>query len=139
MSLFNTGAAADGVGMYFITTVPTELSETGKEALARYEAQYGQATENHVFVPTVDAVNLVFSAIETVAVQEDDGTLHVGRQALRDALYATKGLEGLAGPLTCDQFGDCRAGSYRIMRLDEPDAGLEGLLSNIVYTFTMEP
>ncbi len=139
MSLFNKGMAADGVGMYFVATVPTELSETGREALAKYEAQYGEAFENRVFVPTVDAVNLVFDAIETVAVQEDDGTLHIGRQALRDALYATEGFQGLAGPLTCDQFGDCRAGRYHITRLDEPDAGLEGLLSNAVYTFTMEP
>jgi branched-chain amino acid transport system substrate-binding protein len=36
-----------------------------------------------------------------------DGTLHIGRQQLRDALYATKGFKGLTGTINCDDFGDC--------------------------------
>jgi branched-chain amino acid transport system substrate-binding protein len=36
-----------------------------------------------------------------------DGTLYIGRQALRDALYATRGYKGLTGTLTCDAYGDC--------------------------------
>ncbi len=36
-------------------------------------------------------------------------TLLVGRQALRDALFATTGLEGVTGTITCDAFGDCGA------------------------------
>jgi hypothetical protein len=41
-----------------------------------------------------EPVNLLLTAIETVAVQEEDGTLHIGRQVLRDALYATSGYRG---------------------------------------------
>jgi branched-chain amino acid transport system substrate-binding protein len=54
-----------------------------------------------------DAANMVFAAIEKVAVQDTDGTLHIGRQALRDALYATKDFPGLTGNLTCTPTGDC--------------------------------
>jgi branched-chain amino acid transport system substrate-binding protein len=54
-----------------------------------------------------DAANMVFAAIEKVAVQDQDGTLHIPRQALRDAMYATKDFAGLTGNLTCTPTGDC--------------------------------
>jgi branched-chain amino acid transport system substrate-binding protein len=54
-----------------------------------------------------DAVNMVFAAIEKVAVQDEDGTLHIPRKALRDAMYATKDYKGLTGNLSCTPTGDC--------------------------------
>jgi len=54
-----------------------------------------------------DAANMVFAAIEKVAVQDEDGTLHIPRQALRDAMYATKDFKGLTGNLNCSPTGDC--------------------------------
>src|SRR5215208_3319337 len=54
-----------------------------------------------------DATNMIFAAIEKVAVQDADGTLHIGRQALRDAMYATKDYKGLTGNLSCTPTGDC--------------------------------
>jgi branched-chain amino acid transport system substrate-binding protein len=54
-----------------------------------------------------DAANMVFAAIEKVAVQDEDGTLHIPRQALRDAMYATKDYKGLTGNLSCSSTGDC--------------------------------
>jgi branched-chain amino acid transport system substrate-binding protein len=54
-----------------------------------------------------DAANMVFAAIEKVAVQDEDGTLHIPRQALRDALYGTKDYKGLTGNLSCSPTGDC--------------------------------
>jgi len=54
-----------------------------------------------------DAANMIFAAIEKVAVQDEDGTLHIPRQALRDAMYATKDFKGLTGNLTCTPTGDC--------------------------------
>jgi branched-chain amino acid transport system substrate-binding protein len=54
-----------------------------------------------------DAANIIFAAIEKVAVQDEDGTLHIPRQALRDAVYATKDFKGLTGNLTCTPTGDC--------------------------------
>jgi branched-chain amino acid transport system substrate-binding protein len=50
---------------------------------------------------------MIFICVEEVAVQDEDGTLHVGRQAMRDCLYSTAGYQGITGTLTCDDFGDC--------------------------------
>ena len=54
-----------------------------------------------------DGAMMLLAAIEKVAVQDDDGTLHIGRQALRDALYATADFDGVTGKLNCNEFGDC--------------------------------
>ena len=54
-----------------------------------------------------DAANMVFAAVEKVAVQDPDGTLHINRQALRDAMYATTNFPGITGNLTCTPTGDC--------------------------------
>jgi branched-chain amino acid transport system substrate-binding protein len=40
----------------------------------------------------------------------------------------------LTGKLACDRFGDCGPDSFKVVRLDDPAAGIEGLMSNIVYT-----
>jgi branched-chain amino acid transport system substrate-binding protein len=50
---------------------------------------------------------MIFAAIEKVAKKAPDGTLYIGKQKLRDALYATKNLKGLTGNLSCDSYGDC--------------------------------
>ncbi len=54
-----------------------------------------------------DAAMLVFAAIEKAAVQDEDGTLHIPRQALRDAMYAIANFPALTGNLTCSPTGDC--------------------------------
>jgi branched-chain amino acid transport system substrate-binding protein len=78
---------------------------------------------------------MLFDAIEAVAVQDTAGTMHIGRQALRDALYTTAGFQGLTGSLTCDEYGDCGVARFHVVRLDDPAAGLEGLAANVVYTY----
>jgi branched-chain amino acid transport system substrate-binding protein len=124
-----------GTGMYF--TAPATPEGPAYDALfSRYEARYG---EQPVLTPyrahTHDATNMLLDAIEAVAIQEKDGTLHIGRQALRDALFATSGYQGLTGSLTCDEYGDCGAIRLKVLRLDDPAAGLEGLATNVVYKY----
>ncbi len=124
-----------GVGMYF--NAPVKPQGPAYDAfVSRYELKHGEppaVTPYHAH--TYDAVNLLLDTIEAVAVQETDGTLHIGRQALRDALYATAGYQGLTGSLTCDEYGDCGVARFQVMRLDDPVAGLEGLAGNVVYTY----
>jgi hypothetical protein len=52
---------------------------------------------------------MVLSAIEQVAIIQTDGTVNIGRQALRDTLYATQDFDGITGNLNCNEFGDCAA------------------------------
>jgi len=72
-----------------------------------YKDKYGSDTLSVFHAHAFDATNMLFACIEEIAVAEDDGTIHVGRQALRDCLYATSGFSGLTGTLNCDQYGDC--------------------------------
>ena len=77
------------------------------EFLPAYQEKYGTEPTAPFHPHAYDATNIVLDAIEEVAQQGSDGTLLIGRQALRDALYATSGYEGVTGTLTCDEFGDC--------------------------------
>ncbi len=125
-----------GVGLYLVT--PTLPESPAHDAyLARYQARYQEPPVPIYHATTYDAANLLFNAIEAVAVQDANahGTLHIGRQALRDALYATSGHQGLTGSLTCDEYGDCGVARFQIVRLDDPAAGLDGLGANVVYSY----
>ncbi|HRO91205.1 MAG TPA: branched-chain amino acid ABC transporter substrate-binding protein [Promineifilum sp.] len=77
------------------------------EFLPMYEADYGTAPTAPFHAHSFDATNMLLNAIEKVAQQDADGNLLIGRQALRDALYDTSGMEGITGTLTCSEFGDC--------------------------------
>jgi branched-chain amino acid transport system substrate-binding protein len=134
---FVKSVARDGVGMYVAGPAPLETPAFNELALA-YKARYGEVPHTVSFIYAYDAANLLLNAIETVAVRERDGTLHIGRQALRKALYAISDFEGVTGPLTCDEFGDCSATRFVIVRLEDPTAGIEGLISNVIYTYKAE-
>jgi branched-chain amino acid transport system substrate-binding protein len=77
------------------------------EFLPAYEEKYGTEPTAPFHAHAWDATNMILDAVEEVAQVGDDGTLLIGRQALRDALYATSGYEGITGTLTCDEYGDC--------------------------------
>lgn len=77
------------------------------EFVPMYKADYGTAPTAPFHAHAFDATNMLLDAIEKVAKTNADGDLLIGRQALRDAVYATSGMQGITGTLTCDQFGDC--------------------------------
>ncbi|TAK12208.1 MAG: branched-chain amino acid ABC transporter substrate-binding protein [Anaerolineae bacterium] len=54
-----------------------------------------------------DCTNLILNAIEQVAVASSDGSLSIGRQALRDAFHSVVDFPGVTGLLTCGPEGDC--------------------------------
>jgi branched-chain amino acid transport system substrate-binding protein len=75
--------------------------------VAKYQKKYGEKPIDPFHAHAYDAALLIFAGIEKVGKKAPDGTLHIGRKALRDALYATKNFKGLTGNLTCNQYGDC--------------------------------
>ncbi len=77
------------------------------EFLPAYREMFGGEPTAPFHPHSYDATMMVLDAVEEVAQEGSDGTLLIGRQALRDALYATSGFEGITGSLTCDEFGDC--------------------------------
>lgn len=75
--------------------------------LPKYKELFGTEPISIFHAHAYDAMNIVIAAIEKVATQDEDGTLHIPRQALRDAVYATSNFPGLTGNLTCTPTGDC--------------------------------
>ncbi len=96
-----------GEGMYFSGPDTGFLGGTYKKFLNAYVVKTGSEPISVFHAHAFDAANLILDCVEKVAAQEDDGTIHVGRQDMRDCLYATKDYEGITGLLTCNQYGDC--------------------------------
>ncbi len=65
-----------------------------------------------------DAAWLLLEAIARVAVLDEAGTLHIGRQALRDALYNIS-FSGRSGDIACDWRGDCGHAAIAIYLLKD--------------------
>ena len=102
----DTGPAAEGVyltGLYV-------GGEPYKTFLSDYQATTGAPPLTGFGAHAYDATGIVLAAIEVAAVQEADGTLRIGRQALRDAISAVRNYPGLTGQLACSSFGDCASG-----------------------------
>lgn len=95
------GMVASGPDLAFSNTFYQE------EFLPAYMEMFGLEPTAPFHAHAYDATMMLLDAIEAVGVETADGTLLIGRQALRDALYATAGFEGITGTLTCDEFGDC--------------------------------
>jgi branched-chain amino acid transport system substrate-binding protein len=107
-----------------------------EDFLGKYEAIAGTPPIQAFHAHAYDAATMLLDAIESVA-QEDGGSLVVDRRALRDALYAVEGFEGLTGTLSCNQFGDCAQPAIGIFENTDPAAGLLGVFSNIIETINL--
>ncbi|MFV2000528.1 MAG: branched-chain amino acid ABC transporter substrate-binding protein, partial [Acidimicrobiia bacterium] len=128
-------------GMYFsgpnldFGNNASEIGTTAADFLAAYEAEYGEVPSAAFWAHSYDATVLLLTAIDQVAVELDDGSLFIDRQALRDALTATKNFGGIIGTLSCDDFGDCGAQRISIV-LHEDSSDIEAGKSNIIYEFS---
>jgi len=103
----NTGDAADG--MYLSGPYLTPEGPYG-DFLAKWDEEYGGTPPSGFHAHAYDATNMLLDAIEAVAMDDGNGGLMIGRQAIRDSLTAIDGFEGLTGVLTCDEYGDCATG-----------------------------
>ena len=50
-------------------------------------------------------------------------TLYIPRQALRDALFATKDFDGITGTLSCSPTGDCGAPVIAVYQISAREVG----------------
>jgi branched-chain amino acid transport system substrate-binding protein len=80
---------------------------TYEQFLADYIEILGSEPVSAFHAHAYDAAQMIFDAIEQVGQTDGEGNLVIGRQALRDALYATSGLQGITGNVTCNELGDC--------------------------------
>ncbi len=112
----NTGSAAEGMylsGPFVSDDVPEYAA-----FLVTFEANNGTPPPAGFAAHAYDATNIILDAIDAVAVADDDGALHVGRQALRDWITDLSGFDGLTGTLACgdrqlggvEHKGECATG-----------------------------
>lgn len=136
-SSFIEAVTTNAVGMYFVGPTPPQKAPALDKLVAEYQEKYKMTPPTIYYLSAFDAANILFAALEKVAVKDEKG-LHIGRQALRDALYNTKNHAGVTGTLTCNEFGDCAPPRFNVLRLVDPAAGVEGLKSNVIYTYAPE-
>ena len=113
---FPENAGPNAVGMYL--SGPYVSGPSYDAFLAKWNAKFGGVPPSGFHAFAYDATNILLDAIEAVAVQDSDGTLFIGRQALRDAIAATSDFRGLTGTLDCGtkefaavtSHGDCATG-----------------------------
>jgi branched-chain amino acid transport system substrate-binding protein len=130
---FPAAAGPNAVGMYL--SGPYVTGETYDGFLAKWEEKFGGTPPSGFHAFAYDATNILLDAIAAVAVEDSDGTLHIGRQALRDAVAATANFAGLTGTLSCTEFGDCATGeALGIFQLSEAEVSDENWPPAVVYT-----
>jgi branched-chain amino acid transport system substrate-binding protein len=104
---FYKAAGDTAIGMFHSSPDFSAFAAGYKDFLAKHQKKYGEKPLAPFHAHGYDAARIIFAAIEKVGKKAPDGTLYIGRKALRDALYATKNFKGLTGNITCDQYGDC--------------------------------
>jgi branched-chain amino acid transport system substrate-binding protein len=115
------GPAAEGV--YLSSPDFTAFTDKYAGFLEKHRAKYGGEPLSIFHAHAYDAANIIFNAIEKVAVTGPDGTIYIGRQALRDALYATSNYDGLIGTLSCNQYGDCSSPVIAVYKVTAREVG----------------
>ena len=105
---FPENSGENVVGMYL--SGPYVSGESYDAFLAQWTADIGGVPPSGFHAFAYDCTNMMLDAIEKAAQVGSDGTLLIGRQALRDAMAATAGYDGLSGNLSCNEYGDCATG-----------------------------
>jgi branched-chain amino acid transport system substrate-binding protein len=100
-------AAGDSAEGVYASGPATSESSAYDTFLSAYVDAYGEEPPAPFAPESYDALNVILKAIEASAVKADDGTLYIGRQALRDAMYNVAPFDGLSGKIQCNDTGDC--------------------------------
>jgi branched-chain amino acid transport system substrate-binding protein len=93
--------------------------------VTKYVAKVGKKPISAFHAHAYDATNILFAAIEKVAVKGSDGTLYIPKKALRDAIFATKDFQGITGVLSCSATGDCGAPLIAMYQITARETGGE--------------
>jgi branched-chain amino acid transport system substrate-binding protein len=104
---FIKAAGDTAIGMYHSSPDFSAFGAGYKTFLEKHLKKYGEKPIAPFHAHGYDAAMIVIAAIEKVAKKDAAGTLYIGRQQLRDALYKTKSHKGLTGNLSCGATGDC--------------------------------
>ncbi len=130
------GSAADGA---YASSPDLSVFANGdfykNQFLPAYKSQFGTDPTSVFHAHAFDAMMILANAIKKVAIQGSDGSLTIPRTALKDAIFATSGYQGITGTITCTPLGDC-ATDVTIAVYKAPDWPVEGGNPNAKPVFT---
>lgn len=135
------GQVGDPPADYYASSPDVTVFQGGAfyndEFLPAYEEQFGTEPTSVFHAHAYDASLVLFGAIEQVAADDGSGNLLIPRTALKDAVLATTGYEGVTGIISCTPLGDC-ATDVTIGIFQYPNWPVEGGEdpSDAVYTDT---
>lgn len=138
---FAQGAGEAGIGLY--VAGPYVSGEAYDAFVEAWRGEIDEAGPSGGFhAHGYDAANLLFVALEAVAAEDEDGTLVIGRAALRAALSAIEDYPGLTGSLSCQDesphAGDCATGeALAIFQLTAAEAHDGNWPPPVVWTASM--
>ena len=115
------GEAAVGFEFTNVDTTPEAMGEKYPGFVEAYEAKFGERPIQAFHANAYDGAQILIAAIEKTAVTDDEGSTYIGRKALRDALFATKGYEGISGEITCEEHGQCAGFKFAVYRFTDAD------------------
>jgi len=118
-------AGAPAEGMYLSSPDFTAFGPGYADFLTKHQDKYGGNVLSIFHAHAYDAANIMFNAIEEVAVEGPNGELWVPKGALRDAIYATQNHQGITGTLSCNENGDCSAPVIAIYAVTDRETGGE--------------
>lgn len=131
------GSVGDyGLGLYAAAPQPftrDRYTNYREQFLTTYQTNPADPLDYSVYA--YDATQLLFRALEQVTQLRADGSLFIGRGALRQAVISSFAVEGASGLLTCDAFGlgDCGNAHMTIVQVQDPQLGLEAFRQNVVF------
>ena len=118
-------AAGDIAVGFRLTNPDTSTASFGTgygEFVEKYEDKFGEKPITAFHANAYDGGILTLMAIEKVAVKDDEGNTYIGRKALRDALFATSGHQGLGGLIDCNEHGDCAGFKFAVYEFTDGDS-----------------
>jgi branched-chain amino acid transport system substrate-binding protein len=118
---FLAAAGSSAQGMFISSPDFSQFPPSYSALVDKYLAKYGSPPPSIYHAHAYDAANMIFAALEKVAVMESDGTVHIPRLVLRNAIYDTKDFAGVTGLLTCSPTGDCSAPVFAVYEVTNSD------------------
>ena len=111
------GDAAVGFEFTNVDTTAEAMGEKYPEFVEAYEAKFGEAPIQAFHANAYDGAQILIAGDrEGCRRPMATATLYIGRKALRDALFATKGYEGISGLIECDEHGQCAGFKFAVYR-----------------------
>lgn len=107
---------------------PAAMGKGYPDFVAQYKKDYGEGPISGFHANSYDAAELAMKAITQVA-KDDNGTLYIGKKALRDAVFSIK-FDGISGPIACDAHGECAQFHGSVLQFTSADPKTFGIGKN---------